>query len=55
MAKIAGRKKQTKPSDKDQFERFRQAARDLGVDNEKSAKTFERAFKKIVPPKKKRA
>jgi hypothetical protein len=53
MAKTAGRKKSAKPDEKAQYERFQQTARDLGVDNEKSAKTFERAFKKIVPPRKK--
>jgi hypothetical protein len=40
-----------KPSKKDQYERFQQTARELGVDDEESAQTFERAFKKIVPPK----
>jgi hypothetical protein len=38
-----------KPSDKEQYERFRQAARELGTDESEEA--FERAFKKIVPPK----
>jgi hypothetical protein len=47
----AGTKKSPKPSKKDQYERFEQAARDLGVDNEESAEAFERAFKKIIPPK----
>jgi hypothetical protein len=47
----AGTKKSPKPSKKDQYERFEQAARDLGVDNEESAQKFERAFDKIVPPK----
>jgi hypothetical protein len=40
-----------KPSKKDQYERFQRTARDLGVDGEESAKAFERAFSKIVPPK----
>jgi hypothetical protein len=39
-----------KPSDKEQYERFRQAARELGTDESEEA--FERAFKAIVkrPP-----
>jgi hypothetical protein len=40
-----------KPSKKDQFERFQETARDLGVDNEESAEAFEQAFSKVVPPK----
>lgn len=32
-------------------ERFQQAARALGFDDQESAETFERAFIKIVPPK----
>jgi hypothetical protein len=47
----AGTKKSPKPSKKDQYERFEQTARDLDVDNEESAEAFERAFKKMVPPK----
>jgi hypothetical protein len=47
----AKKKPKRKPSKKDQYERFQQTARELGVDNEESAETFERAFKKIVPPK----
>jgi hypothetical protein len=43
-----------KPSKKDQYERFQKTARDLGVDDEQSAQTFERAFSKIVPPRKSR-
>ena len=38
-----------KLSDKEQSERFKQAARELGVD--KSGKEFERASNKIVTPK----
>ena len=49
MAKAATPK--AKPSKKDQYERFQQTARDLGVDDEESAQKFERAFAKIVPPK----
>ena len=32
-----------------QYERFREAARELGVDD--SPETFDREFRKIVPPK----
>jgi hypothetical protein len=49
MEKVGTNKKTKKPSKKDQYERFQEAARDLGVDDEESAKTFERAFKRIVP------
>ena len=54
MAKAEKPKPKTtaKPTKKNQFERFQQTARDLGVDDEGSAKAFERAFSKIVPPKK---
>jgi hypothetical protein len=38
-----------KASDKEQYERFRQAARELGTDESEEA--FERAFRKIVPSK----
>ncbi len=52
MAKAAKQKTAGKPrSKKDQYERFQQTARDLGVDDEESAQTFERAFAKIVPAK----
>jgi hypothetical protein len=50
MAK-AEKQKPTKPSKKDQYERFQKTVRDLGVDDEQSAETFERAFAKIVPPR----
>ena len=49
MEKTGTKQKQKKPSKKDQYERFQQAARDLGVDDEDSAQRFERAFEKIVP------
>jgi hypothetical protein len=39
-----------KLSDKEQYERFRQAARELGTDESEEA--FERAFRKIVTRKK---
>jgi hypothetical protein len=51
MAKAATPKKTVKPSKKKQYERFQKTARDLGIDNEKGAQTFERAFERIVPPK----
>jgi hypothetical protein len=40
------------PSKKKQYERFQKIARDLGVDDNESAKEFERAFEKMIPPKK---
>jgi hypothetical protein len=40
-----------KPDDPEQFERFVETARKLGVDE--SGEAFERAFEKIVPPRKK--
>jgi hypothetical protein len=52
MAK-AGAPKKAKPkpkiTDKEQSERFKQTARELGVDE--SGKVFEGAFTKIVRPK----
>jgi len=52
MAKAAKQKTAAKPKNKrEQYERFQQAARDLGVDDEQSAEAFEKAFKKIVPPR----
>jgi hypothetical protein len=48
MAK-AEKPKPAKPSKKDQYERFQQTARDLGIDEAEGAEAFERAFKKIVP------
>jgi hypothetical protein len=50
MAKAAKPKATAKPSKKDQYERFQQTARDLGVDDAESGEAFERAFSKIVPP-----
>jgi hypothetical protein len=38
-----------KTEDKTQYERFREAARELGTDD--SPEAFDRAFGKIVPPK----
>jgi hypothetical protein len=54
MEKRGEKSQQKKPSKKAQYERFQQTARDLGVDDEQSAQTFERAFEKIMPPRKKR-
>jgi hypothetical protein len=52
MAKAEKPKAQPKPKNKkEQYERFVKAARKLGIDDEASAKTFERAFRKIVPEK----
>jgi len=44
------KKKKAKPklSDKEQSERFKQTARDLGVDE--SGKEFERVFERIAKP-----
>lgn len=48
MAKAEKPKPKKKP-DKDQAERFKETARELGV--EESGEVFERGFRKIVPPK----
>jgi hypothetical protein len=47
----APKKKKAKPklTDKDQSERFKETARELGVDE--SGGKFEAVFKKIAPPK----
>jgi hypothetical protein len=50
MAK-AEKPKAAKPSKKEQYERFQETARNLGIDDESNAQAFERAFEKIVPPK----
>lgn len=52
MEKAGTKKKQKKPSKTEQYERFKETARELDVDDEESKETFERAFSKIVPPKK---
>jgi hypothetical protein len=50
MGKAGVKQKRTpKTTDKRQFERFVSTARKLGVDESEEA--FDRAFKKIVPPK----
>jgi len=52
MAKAAKEKTAAKPKNKkDQYERFQQTARNLGVDDEESARVFESTFMKIVPSK----
>jgi hypothetical protein len=51
MAKAAKPKTAAKLNKKNQYERFQQTARDLGVDDAASAEAFERAFEKIVPPR----
>jgi hypothetical protein len=51
MEKVGAKNKQKKPNKKEQYERFQQTARDLGVDDEESSQKFERVFEKIVPPK----
>jgi hypothetical protein len=53
MAKAAKPKAATKkkPSKEDQYERFQQTARKLGIDDDKSAEAFEKAFTLIVPPR----
>ena len=40
-----------KNTDKKQSERFIEAAQELTADSEQNAKTFEKTFKKILPPK----
>jgi hypothetical protein len=46
----AKRKRESlKSTDEEQSEQFKQTARKLGVDE--SGESFERAFKKLVPPK----
>jgi hypothetical protein len=42
-------RKRNSAAHKEQYERFREAARELGTDESEEA--FERAFRKIVPPK----
>jgi len=51
MEKVGAKQKQKKPNKKEQYDRFRQTARELGIDDERSAQTFEKTFKTIVPPK----
>ena len=53
MAKKAGVPKKAKPkpklTDKEQSERFKETARELGVDE--SGERFEKAFKELVKPR----
>lgn len=53
MAKAEKPKAKPKPklTKKEQYERFKETARELGVDDVESAAEFEQAFGKIVPPK----
>jgi len=44
-------KPKPKPTKKAQYQRLLETARELGVDDRRSGKEFERAFSKIVPPK----
>jgi len=55
MEKAGTNKNQKKPNKKEQYERFQKTARELAVDDEKSALKFERDFAKIVPPKRGKA
>jgi hypothetical protein len=50
----AGEKQKRKPklTDKRQYERFVETARELGCDESEEA--FDQAFRKIVPPKRRR-
>ena len=48
-------KPKQKLTDKAQSERFKQTARDLGVDDEESAKLFKRAFEKIIPARRRQS
>ncbi len=49
MAKAVAKKRGPKKSDKEQYERFVQAARKLGLNE--SMEDFTVKFRKIVPPK----
>jgi hypothetical protein len=49
MAKAATKKRKSKLTDKEQFERFKEAARKAGVNE--SMEDFQVKFRKIVPPK----
>jgi len=51
MEKPGAKQKPKKPSKKDQYGRFLETVRDLGIDERKSRESFERAFEKVVPPK----
>jgi len=49
MAKAEKPKPKPKPTKRAQYERFKETARELGVDE--SMEDFEAKFRKIVPPK----
>jgi hypothetical protein len=53
MAKAGTEKPKTpKPkSKKEQYERFKETAREHGCDDPESAKAFEENFRKVVPPR----
>lgn len=51
MAKAEKPKTEKKITKKEQYERFVETARELGVDDEASAEAFDRTFRKIVPPR----
>jgi hypothetical protein len=53
MAKVVANKKRPKKNDKEQFERFKETARKLGVNE--SMEDFQVKFRKIIPPKRRSA
>jgi len=54
MAKVVAKPKRlAKRTDKEQFERFKEAARKLGVNE--SMEDFQVRFRKIVPPRRKKS
>lgn len=53
MEKAAAKKRKTKRTNKEQFARFVEAARKHGVNE--SMEDFQVKFRKIIPPKNKRA
>ena len=50
--KATPKSKGKKNTDDEQSERFKETARSLEIDKDKDADQFQRAFKKIVPQKK---
>jgi hypothetical protein len=50
ISKKPATSRKREPTENEQYERFRQAARELGTDESEEA--FERAFRRIVPSKK---
>jgi hypothetical protein len=49
QVRLMPKRKEPELKPKEQFKRFMKTAREIGVDE--SGKEFERAFKKVVPPK----